>query len=136
MTWLLIGVLIWIAVAIPVALVIGRSIRLAEARRKQEYQAGHEANFVATDAPPATVADADAADATATDATATAVPATAGTAEHEEQPWTGPSTVPFAPSRLPWGGQRASGRRAGPSALRAHAAQVDPTAPRQGSARD
>ena len=136
MTWLLIGVLIWIAVAIPVALVIGRSIRLAESRCTQEYQAAHEANFIATDVPPATATEAATTNAAATDAPAAGAPATVAPADSESQPWTGPSTVPFAATRLPWGGQRASGRRAGPSALRTPAAQIDPTAPRQESARD
>lgn len=87
MTWLLIGVLIWIAVAIPVALLIGRGIRLADTRRAVAMPDDAEANFVATDLP---VDD---------------MPV-----EAVEQPWTGPATVPFAPSRLPWGGDRTAPR--------------------------
>ena len=33
MTWMLIGVLIWVALAVPVAVLVGRSIRLADAKR-------------------------------------------------------------------------------------------------------
>jgi len=78
MTWLLIGALIWVALAVPLALLIGRAIRRAD----KEHEAA-EPNFVATDVPPG---------------------------EAPEEPWTGPSTVPFAPSRLPWGGDRTSSR--------------------------
>jgi len=87
MTWLLIGVLIWVTLAVPVALLIGRGIRLADARRAVppvdalEEDDALEENFVASEVPPGEVV---------------------------EELWTGPSTVPFAPSRLPWGGDRTS----------------------------
>jgi hypothetical protein len=74
MTWLWIGVLAWVALAIPAALVIARGIRLAEDRRAAEAHAAQEpANFVATDTPPS-VAD-------------------------PKAPWAGPSTVPFPPPK-------------------------------------
>jgi hypothetical protein len=92
MTWLLIGVLIWVAVAIPVALLIGRGIHLADARRAAPSSDALDANFVASDEPPV---------------------------EAAEQPWTGPSTVPFAPSRPPWGGDRTSMPRPRPPVIRA-----------------
>jgi hypothetical protein len=91
MTWLLIGVLIWVVLALPLALLVGRSIRLADRRDPATRRNRAEANFVATDEPP-------------TGAT--------------EPPWTGPSTVPFAPSRLPWGGDRTSLPRPGPPVIR------------------
>jgi len=98
MMWLLIGVLIWIAVAIPVALLVGRSIRLADATRAVAGPDVADANFVATDVP-------------VEDVPVEAVEAVEGTpVEPVEQPWTGPSTVPFAPSRLPWGGDRTAPR--------------------------
>jgi len=100
MTWLLIGGLIWVAVALVVALLLGRTIRLADARRARESQAAADANFVVPGTPSA--------------------PASPAEFEEAEQPWTGPSTVPFAPSRLPWGGVRPSGARAPrPPVLRA-----------------
>jgi hypothetical protein len=71
MTWWLIGTFAWVALAVLAALVIGRAIRMADARRAAEVEAqAGEANFVATEAPPADV------------------PPT---------PWTGPSTLPFPP---------------------------------------
>jgi hypothetical protein len=81
MTWLLIGALVWVVVAVPAALLIGRSIREGDARRaveaevqlQAEAQARSETpdgNFVATDAPPS---------------------------EAAPLPWTGPETVPFPP---------------------------------------
>jgi hypothetical protein len=87
MTWLLIGVLIWVAVAIPVAVLVGRSIRLADTRPAVAEPDVAEANFVATD-----------------------LPVEGTPVEPVEQPWTGPETVPFAPSRLPWGGDRTASR--------------------------
>ena len=81
MTWLLVGALIWVALAIPFAVLIGRGIRLADAHRT--VSAPDAPNVVATDVPPV---------------------------DAPEGPWTGPSTVPFAPSRLPWGGDRTSAR--------------------------
>lgn len=39
MTWLLIGALVWIALALPAALVIGRAIRIADAHRDAELAA-------------------------------------------------------------------------------------------------
>jgi hypothetical protein len=83
MTWLLVGALIWVVLAVPIAMLIGRGIRLADARRVAATQDAAEANFVATDVPPV---------------------------EAPEEPWIGPATVPFAPSRLPWGGDRTSAR--------------------------
>src|SRR5690348_13539212 len=81
MTWLLIGALVWVALAVPAALLIGRSIREGDARRTVEAEARMQAetqarsetpagNFVATDAPPS---------------------------EADSLPWTGPATVPFPP---------------------------------------
>jgi hypothetical protein len=35
-----------------------------------------------------------------------------------EEPWTGPATVPFAPSRLPWGGDRTGAARPRPPVIR------------------
>lgn len=81
MTWLLIGALVWVVVAVPAALLIGRAIRdadthraaVAEAQFRAEAQAQSETqagNFVATEESPAEVA---------------------------ELPWTGPETVPFPP---------------------------------------
>src|SRR5690348_6415975 len=81
MTWLLIGALVWVAVAVPAALLIGRAIREGDARRaadaeaqlQVETQARSETpdgNFVATDAPPS---------------------------EAAPTIWTGPATVPFPP---------------------------------------
>jgi hypothetical protein len=83
MTWLLIGVVVWIAVAVPAALVIGRAIRTADARRAGELEAladAEEANFVATEAPPSEVP-----------------PSEVPRSEVPSTPWTGPSTVPFPP---------------------------------------
>ena len=91
MTWLLIGVLIWVTLAVPVALLIGRVIRLADARRAMPPGDAPGDNFVATDVPPG---------------------------ELVQEPWTGPSTVPFAPSRLPWGGDRTSVPRPRPPVVR------------------
>jgi hypothetical protein len=106
MTWVLIGVLIWVAVAIPAALLIGRGIRLADAKRSVAASGVTEANFVATDVPPADIP------------TAYIPPAYEAPEEPAAQPWTGPSTVPFAPSRLPWGGDRSSTSRPRPPVVR------------------
>jgi len=35
--WVLLGAAVWVAVAVPVALVIGKSIRQAENRRPRSY---------------------------------------------------------------------------------------------------
>jgi hypothetical protein len=92
MTWLLIGALIWVALAVPVAVLIGRGIRLADAKRVVAPTDPLEAGLVSSDIP-------------------------AG--EEGEEPWRGPSTVPFAPSRLPWGGDRTSVPRPRPPVIRA-----------------
>ena len=83
MTWLIIGALIWVSVAIPVSVLVGRAVRLAEQRREPQPGGVPEPNFVASEEP-VVQPDED---------------------EHEGQ-WTGPGTVPFAPSRPPWGGDR------------------------------
>ena len=81
MIWLLAGALVWVVVAVPAALLIGRSIRQADVRRAADVEAQLRAetqaqsqtvdgNFVATDEAPADAA---------------------------ELPWTGPETVPFPP---------------------------------------
>jgi hypothetical protein len=100
MTWLLIGVLIWVTLAVPVALLIGRGIRLADAKRV---------------APSSDPLEADFADSLEADLADSEVPPV----EPDEMPWTGPSTVPFAPSRLPWGGDRTSVPRPRPPVIRA-----------------
>jgi hypothetical protein len=70
MTWLLIGALVWVALAVPAALLIARSIRTADAHRVAESEAqSQDANFVASEEPPA----------------------------EASLPWTGPATVPFPP---------------------------------------
>jgi hypothetical protein len=81
MTWWLIGALAWVALAVPAALLIGRSIREAEARREADAEAELRAqaqarsetpdgNFIASEKPPA---------------------------EAPPTPWTGPQTVPMPP---------------------------------------
>jgi len=95
MTWLLIGVLIWVVLAVPLAMLIGRSIRLAESKRAAAAAEPPMANFVATDTPPIEAPPAESA-----------------------EPWTGPATVPFAPSRPPGGGDRTSSGRTLPPVVR------------------
>jgi hypothetical protein len=76
MTWLLIGALVWVALAVPAAQVIARGIRMADAHRVAEAEAqALDVNFVASDVPPADV-----------------LPPV-----DESLPWTGPATVPFPP---------------------------------------
>lgn len=81
MTWWLIGAAAWVALAVPAALLFGRAIREADARRAADVQAelrAHEqaqsetrdGNFVATEASPSEV---------------------------PPMPWTGPQTRPFPP---------------------------------------
>jgi hypothetical protein len=83
MTWWLIGALAWVALAVPAALLIGRSIREAEARREADVEAQlraqaqaqaqsetPEGNFIASEEPPS---------------------------EAPPTPWTGPQTVPMPP---------------------------------------
>jgi hypothetical protein len=96
MTWLLIGALIWIALAVPAALLIGRGIRVAEAKRA---------------VPPSDALDADLAATfgTSQDASAGSV----------EQPWTGPTTVPFTPTQRPKGSDRTTVPRPRPPVIRA-----------------
>lgn len=81
MTWWLIGALVWVALAVPAALLLGRALREADVRRAAEVEATFQAearaqsetqdgNFVATEAAPS---------------------------EAPPMPWTGPETVPFPP---------------------------------------
>lgn len=77
MTWLLITALVWVVLVLPAALLIGRSIRRAEARR-------------AADAEARLRVEAAAQSETMEGNVATEPPAT-------ELPWTGPETVPFPP---------------------------------------
>ena len=107
MNWLLVGVLIWVALGVPLAVLLGRSIRLADRRHQAAMR-----NRSAADVVPA---DESAGDE---------LPA-----EAAEQPWTGPSTVPFAPSRLPWGGDRSSMSRPRPPVVR-HPIRPPERAPR------
>jgi len=95
MTWVLIGVLIWVVLALPLAMLIGRSIRMAEAKRAATAADSPMPNFVATDTPPTEVPPVEPA-----------------------EPWTGPATVPFAPSRAPGGGDRTSSGRTRPPVVR------------------
>lgn len=75
MTWLFIGLGVWIAVAIPAALLIGRAIRVADDRRAAEAGPGSgQQNFVASEAPPVAA---------------------------EPETWSGPPTVPWAPPAQP-----------------------------------
>jgi hypothetical protein len=84
MSWLLIGALVWVAVAVPAALMIGRGVRLADARRTTEFaMQTPDGNFVASDVPPADAA-------------------TVVSSDLEPEPdssalWTGPTTLPFTP---------------------------------------
>lgn len=80
MTWLLVVAVVWVAIAVPGALVLGRAIRTAEERRSPGVDAqawpGTDTaagNFIATEHPPLDV----------------------------ETPCSGPSTAPFAPPRGP-----------------------------------
>src|SRR5690348_1905220 len=102
MTWLLIGALIWVVLAIPLAMLIGRSIRQAEDRKATTPADSPQGNFVASDMPPGDVQPAE-----------------------SPEPWTGPATVPFAPSRRPEGGDRTAIRRSRPPVVRHAIRPVD-----------
>jgi hypothetical protein len=91
MTWLIIGVLIWVALAIPAAVLIGRGIRLADARRNAPVSDVLEADFV---------------------------PSEDAAAETLEEPETGPETVPPPQTRLPRNGDRGTSPRPRPTVVR------------------
>ena len=71
MTWLLLlSALVWVAVAVPTALLLARGIRMADLHRAAGTEAqARNLDLVATDVP----------------------------AAEAELPWTGPATVPFPP---------------------------------------
>lgn len=92
MTWLIVGLVAWFVIAIPAALLIGRAVRVADARRASAGELDVQAdarrgpeNFVVPQSPLAV----------------------------DPQPWTGPPTVPSpAPQRRRWPVVRAPVTRA------------------------
>jgi hypothetical protein len=99
MTWLLIGVLAWIALALPLALVLARSIRHATVAREAEEEADARAlaalpgetspDRPAPDEAPRAPADSPHGNFIVTEPAPLEVV--------DELPWTGPSTRPFPP---------------------------------------